>query len=248
MTAQVALVTGGTGGIGTAICRKLEKQGFTVVAGYYSGSTHEKAQAWREQQKLAGYNIDISYADLKDPDSCLNSYLDIRETKGPIEVLINNAGIIADASFKKMTVEQWQSVIDTNLTGVFNITQRVVPDMVEKQFGRIINISSVNGQKGRFGQTNYAAAKAGMHGFTKSLAFELAKKGITVNTISPGYVATKMIKAVPDDVREKILREVPVGRFAEPEEIAYAVSFLVAAEAGYITGSNLSINGGQHTY
>lgn len=248
MTARVALVTGGTGGIGTAICRKLEKQGFTVVAGYYSGSNHQKAQSWKEQQERDGYQIDISYADLKDPESCLKSYLDIRETKGPIEVLINNAGITSDSSFKKMSSEQWQSVIDTNLTGVFNITQRVIPDMVEKKFGRIINISSVNGQRGRFGQTNYAAAKAGMHGFTKSLAFELARKGVTVNTVSPGYVATKMIKAVPEEVREEILKEVPVGRFGEPGEIAYAVSFLVSEEASYITGSNLSINGGQHTY
>ena len=248
MTARVALVTGGTGGIGTSICRRLAKEGFSVVAGYYSGNNHEKAKAWKQTQLDAGYDIDISYADLKDPECCLRSYLDIRETKGPIEVLINNAGIAADSSFKKMSAEQWQSVIDTNLTGVFNITQRVVPDMVEKGFGRIINISSVNGQRGRFGQTNYAAAKAGMHGFTKSLAFELARKGITVNTISPGYVATKMIKAVPEDVQQEILKEVPVGRFAEPEEIAYAVSFLVNDEAGYITGSNLSINGGQHTY
>ena len=248
MTARVALVTGGTGGIGTAICRNLEQQGFSVVAGYFSGSNHEKAKRWREEQRQAGFDIDISYADLKDPECCLRSYLDIKETIGPIDVLVNNAGITADSSFKKMSSEQWQSVIDTNLTGVFNITQRVVPDMIERGFGRIINISSVNGQRGRFGQTNYAAAKAGMHGFTKSLSFELASKGITVNTVSPGYVATKMINDVPEDVKEKILKEVPVGRFAEPEEIAYAISFLVAESAGYITGSNLSINGGQHTY
>ena len=248
MIARVALVTGGTGGIGTAICRKLSEQGFTVVAGYFNGENHEKAKSWRQAQREAGFDIDISYADLKDPESCLRSYLDIRETKGIIDVLVNNAGITADSSFKKMSIDQWQSVIDTNLTGVFNITQRVIPGMLENGFGRIVNISSVNGQRGRYGQTNYAAAKAGLHGFTKSLSYELAPKGITVNTISPGYVATKMIKAVPEEVRKEILKEVPVGRFAEPEEIAYAVSFLLAKEAGYITGSNLSINGGQHTY
>jgi len=248
MTARVALVTGGTGGIGTSICRKLADDGFQVVAGYYSGNNHEKARKWKEEQAEAGYDIDISYADLKDPECCLRSYLDVKETKGDIDVLINNAGITADSSFKKMSSEQWHSVIETNLTGVFNITQRLIPDMVANGFGRIVNISSVNGQRGRFGQTNYAAAKAGIHGFTKSLAFEVARKGVTVNTVSPGYVATKMIKSVPEEIQAEILKEVPVGRFAEPEEIAHAVSFLVSESAGYITGSNLSINGGQHTY
>ena len=248
MTSRVTLVTGGTGGIGTEICRKLSTLGYNVVAGYCGGGKHDKAKRWQQEQQEAGYDIDISYADLTNEESCLHSYLNIKETKGPIEVLINNAGITADSSFKKMTYQQWKSVIDTNLTGVFNITQRILPDMLETGFGRIVNISSINGQKGRFGQTNYAAAKAGLHGFTKSLALEVARKGITVNTLSPGYVETKMIMAVPEEARNAILKEVPVGRFAQPEEIAHAISFLISEQSGYMTGSNLSINGGQHTY
>ncbi|MET1256254.1 acetoacetyl-CoA reductase [Aliikangiella maris] len=248
MNQRVALVTGGTGGIGTAISRRLTQEGYRVVAGYFNRGNHEKAQLWQLQQREAGFLIDISYADLKDPESCLACYLNIRETIGPVDILVNNAGITQDSSFKKMTFDQWQTVMDTNLTSVFTMTQRVVQDMVERSFGRIINISSVNGLRGRFGQTNYAAAKAGMHGFSKSLAFEVARKGVTVNTISPGYIATDMIMSVPEEVRNKILAEIPMGRFGEAEEVAAAVAFLVSNDAAYITGANLSINGGQHTY
>ena len=245
---KVALVTGGTGGIGSAICRELANQGFTVVAGYNSGGNHEKAASWKAQQAADGFDIDIAYGDVSDPDSseaCVNGII---EKHGSIDVLVNNAGITRDSTFRKMTLEQWDEVMNANLRSVFNMTRLCINPMLENKWGRVINISSVNGQKGQFGQTNYAAAKAGMHGFTKSLAQEVASKGITVNTVSPGYILTSMVAAIGDDILEKIASTIPVGRLGQPEEIAHAVGYLASDPAAFITGSNLAINGGQHMF
>ncbi|WP_420550565.1 acetoacetyl-CoA reductase [Litorivicinus lipolyticus] len=248
MGSKVALVTGGTGGIGTSLCRELAQQGFTVVAGYNSGGKHEKAQAWQAAQVKDGFNIDVAYGDVSDPDSseaCVNGIL---ERYGSIDVLVNNAGITRDSTFRKMTLDQWDEVMNANLRSVFNMTRLCIQPMMDSKWGRVINISSVNGQKGQFGQTNYAAAKAGMHGFTKSLAQEVASKGVTVNTVSPGYVLTAMVAAIGDEVLQKIASTIPVGRLGQPEEIANAVAFLASERAGFITGSNLAINGGQHMF
>ncbi len=248
MGSKVALVTGGTGGIGTALCHELASQGFTVVAGYNSGGNHEKAKAWQAEQAKAGYTIDVAYGDVSDPassEACVNGIL---ERHGSIDVLVNNAGITRDSTFRKMTLEQWDEVMNANLRSVFNMTRLCIQPMMDSKWGRVINISSVNGQKGQFGQTNYAAAKAGMHGFTKSLAQEVASKGVTVNTVSPGYVLTSMVAAIGDEVLQKIASTIPVGRLGQPEEIANAVAFLASERAGFITGSNLAINGGQHMF
>jgi acetoacetyl-CoA reductase len=245
MSKRVALVTGGTGGIGTAICRRLADDGFRVAAGY---SNAEKAKRWQTEQHAAGYEIAIAYANVADFDSCQQCYQEIVDQYGPVSVLVNNAGITRDTTLKRMSPEQWNEVIQTNLNSVFNLSRVCLENMLQQQYGRIINISSINGQKGQFGQTNYCAAKSGMHGFTKALAQEVASKGITVNTISPGYIATNMIMAVPEEIREQIRQQIPVKRFGKPEEIARAVSFLAAEEAGFITGSDLSVNGGQHMH
>ncbi|MFC3284284.1 acetoacetyl-CoA reductase [Litchfieldella rifensis] len=242
-TAPVAWVTGGTGGIGTAICRALAKEGYQVVAGY---NNPDKAKSWLEQQRADGYdNIALSGIDLTDYSACEAGVREIRETHGPISVLVNCAGITRDGTLKKMTPEQWKEVIDTNLNSVFNTCRSVIEDMLEAGYGRIVNISSINGRKGQFGQVNYAAAKAGMHGLTMSLAQETATKGITVNTLSPGYIATDMIMKIPEKVREAIREAIPVKRYGTPEEIARAVVFLADRESGFITGANLDINGGQ---
>ncbi|WP_046078409.1 acetoacetyl-CoA reductase [Halomonas sp. HG01] len=239
----VAWVTGGTGGIGSAICRALADAGYQVVAGYHNP---EKAQAWLEQQKADGYeNIALSGVDLSDFDACMAGAKEIRETHGPISVLVNCAGITRDGTLKKMSSEQWSEVIDTNLNSVFNTCRSVIEDMLEHNYGRIVNISSINGRKGQFGQVNYAAAKAGMHGLTMSLAQETATKGITVNTVSPGYIATDMIMKIPEKVREAIRETIPVKRYGTPEEIARLVVFLADQESGFITGANVDINGGQ---
>ncbi|QJQ94623.1 MULTISPECIES: acetoacetyl-CoA reductase [Halomonadaceae] len=242
-TAPVAWVTGGTGGIGSAICRALAKEGYQVVAGYHNP---EKAKNWLETQKSEGFdNIALSGVDLTDHEACVKGVTEIRETYGPVSVLVNCAGITRDGTMKKMTPDQWHEVIDTNLNSVFNTCRSVIEDMFEAGYGRIINISSINGRKGQFGQVNYAAAKAGMHGLTMSLAQETATKGITVNTLSPGYIATDMIMKIPEKVRESIREGIPVKRFGTPEEIARAVVFLADSESGFITGANLDINGGQ---
>ncbi|ATJ84277.1 acetoacetyl-CoA reductase [Halomonas beimenensis] len=239
----VAWVTGGTGGIGSAICRALADAGYQVVAGYHNP---EKAKAWLEQQKADGYdNIALSGVDLSDYDACMAGAKEIHDTHGPISVLVNCAGITRDGTLKKMTSEQWSEVIDTNLNSVFNTCRSVIEDMLEQSHGRIINISSINGRKGQFGQVNYAAAKAGMHGLTMSLAQETATKGITVNTVSPGYIATDMIMKIPEKVREAIRETIPVKRYGTPEEIARLVVFLADKESGFITGANIDINGGQ---
>ncbi|QGX38748.1 acetoacetyl-CoA reductase [Permianibacter aggregans] len=248
MTKRVALVTGGTGGIGTAICQQLAKIGYQVAAGYNSGGDHEKARAWQAEQKAAGFNIAISFGDVRDFDSCGRCVAEVEEMLGPIDILVNNAGITRDSTLRKMSKEQWDAVLTSNLDSVFNMTRHVINGMVDRTFGRIVNVSSVNAQKGQLGQTNYAAAKSGIHGFTKALAQEVARKGVTVNTVSPGYIATKMVMAVPDEIRAEIIKGIPVGRLGEPEEIARAVAFLIDDTSGFITGANLAVNGGQHMF
>ncbi|WP_028919499.1 beta-ketoacyl-ACP reductase [Pseudoxanthomonas suwonensis] len=243
MSSRVALVTGGTGGIGTAICRKLADMGHRVATNYRN---QEKALAWQAQMKADGYEVTLVKGDVTSPEEAEAMVREIEAKLGPVEILVNNAGITRDGTFHKMTAQQWNEVINTNLNSVFNVTRPVIEGMRERKWGRIIQISSINGLKGQYGQANYAAAKAGMHGFTISLARENAKLDITVNTVSPGYVATDMVMAVPEDVRAKIAADIPTGRLGRPEEIAYAVGFLVDEQAAWITGSNLDINGGHH--
>jgi len=248
MSKRNAFVTGGTGGIGTSICQRLADDGFNVIAGYYGGGNHEKAQAWQKEQVEKGYDIDIAYGNAADFDSAQECIQKTIEKHGVISVLVNNAGITRDAMFKKMSHDFWTQVIATNLDSDFNVTKAVFQGMLDQGYGRIINMSSINGQKGQAGQTNYSAAKAGMHGFTKALAQECASKGITVNTISPGYVATEMVKSIKPEILEKIVAAVPMKRLAEPEEIAICVGYLASELSGYITGANIAINGGQHMY
>jgi 3-oxoacyl-[acyl-carrier-protein] reductase (EC 1.1.1.100) len=242
---RVALVTGATGGLGTAMCKELFKDGYRVVGNYRN---KEKAIAWQKQLRNEGYEADIVEGDVRDFTSTGQMIKTIEEHIGTVDILVNNAGITRDGRFAKMSKEDWDAVIDTNLNSVFNTTRHVINGMIERQFGRIINISSVNGQRGQFGQTNYSAAKAGMHGFTKTLAMEVAKYGITVNTISPGYIATDMVMAVPEKVRDQIVAQIPVGRLGGTHEVAHLVSFLASDATSFITGANYSINGGQHVY
>ena len=243
MNKKVAYVTGGMGGIGTAICQRLHQDGFVVVAG--CGPTRDY-QKWLDEQKALGFQFYASVGNVADWDSTVEAFAKAKAEHGPISVLVNNAGITRDRMFLKMTLEDWNAVISTNLTSMFNVTKQVVADMVEQGFGRIVQISSVNGQKGQAGQTNYSAAKAGMHGFTMALAQEMATKGVTVNTVSPGYVGTDMVKAIRPDVLEKIVATVPVKRLGEPSEIASIVSWLSSEESGYSTGADFSVNGGLH--
>ena len=236
---KVALVTGGSRGIGAAISRALQKAGYTVAATY--AGNDDAAKAFTEETGIKTYKWSVA-----DYDACAAGIGRIEEELGPIAVLVNNAGITRDAMFHKMTPQQWKEVIDTNLTGVFNMTHPVWSGMRDRKFGRIINISSINGQKGQAGQANYSAAKAGDLGFTKALAQEGARAGITVNAICPGYIATEMVKAIDEKVlNERIIPQIPVGRLGEPEEIARCVAFLAADDAGFITGSTISANGGQ---
>ncbi|RYF96880.1 MAG: acetoacetyl-CoA reductase [Chitinophagaceae bacterium] len=241
----IALVTGATGGLGTAICKRLADDGFHVVANYQN---QEKADLWYARMTTDGYSFEMQQANVCDYDAVADMIRRVELTSGPIDVLVNNAGITRDGQFRKMTKESWDAVISTNLSSVFNCCRHVINQMIERNYGRIINISSVNGQRGQFGQANYSAAKAGMHGFTKTLAMEVAKRGITVNTISPGYIATDMVMAVPEEIRNKIVAEIPVGRLGGTEEIAHLVSFLASDGTSFITGANYAINGGQHVY
>jgi acetoacetyl-CoA reductase len=243
--ARVALVTGGMGGLGEAICVKLLALGYKVVTTYSPNNT--KYQSWLDEMKEKGYNFAAYPADVGDYDSAQACVAAITRDIGPIDVLVNNAGITRDTTFKKMDKVNWDAVIRTNLDSVFNMTKPVTDGMVERGWGRIINISSVNGQKGAFGQTNYSAAKAGVHGFTKALALEVARKGVTVNTISPGYIGTKMVTEIPQDVLDsKILPQIPMGRLGKPDEVAGLVAYLASDEAAFVTGANIAINGGQH--
>ena len=242
---RVALVTGGMGGLGEAICIKLAALGYKVVTTYSPSNT--KAKEWVRTMNDMGYGFKAYACDVTDFDSCKDCVAQVGKEVGPIEVLVNNAGITRDMTFKKMTKADWDSVIHTNLDSVFNMTKQVMDGMTDRGWGRVINISSVNGQKGAFGQTNYSAAKAGMHGFTKALALEVARKGVTVNTISPGYIGTKMVMAIPKDVLDsKIIPQIPMGRLGKPEEVAGLVAYLASDEAAFLTGANIAINGGQH--
>jgi len=241
MNQKIAYVTGGMGGIGTAICQRLHKEGFKVIAG--CGPTRDFVK-WLEEQKAQGYTFYPSVGNVSDWDSTVAAFAKTKAEHGSIDVLVNNAGITRDRLFLKMSPEDWRAVIETNLNSMFNVTKQVVGDMVEKGWGRIVNISSVNGEKGQAGQTNYSAAKAGMHGFSMALAQELATKGVTVNTVSPGYIGTDMVNAIRPDVLDKIVATVPVKRLGAPSEIASIIAWLVSDEAGYATGANFSINGG----
>lgn len=245
--ARVALVTGGTGSLGESICIKLCEQGFRVVATYQPGSA--KVSEWLQRLNGAGHPVRAYACDVTDFDAaqaCVESV--VREV-GPVDVLVNNVSFARDTTFKKMTKDDWDAVIRPNLDGVFNMTKQVMDSMLERKWGRVVNVSSVNGQKGAFGQTNYAAAKAGVHGFSKALALETAKQGVTVNTVSPGYIETDAISTIPQEVlNSKILPQIPVGRLGQPNEVAGLVAYLASDEAGFVTGANFSINGGQHMY
>ena len=243
MTQKVAYVTGGMGGIGTSICQRLHKDGFKVVAG--CGPTRD-AQKWIDEQAALGYTFYASAGNVGDWDSTVEAFNKVKAEHGVINVLVNNAGITRDGQFRKMDFKAWDEVIKTNLYSMFNVTKQVVDGMVEQGFGRIINISSVNGQKGQFGQTNYSTAKAGLHGFTMALAQEVAAKGVTVNTVSPGYVATDMVTAIREDVLDKIIQGIPVKRLGKPEEIASMIAWLASDEGGFSTGADFSVNGGLH--
>jgi acetoacetyl-CoA reductase len=242
-TARTALVTGGTGGIGSAICKKLVAMGHRVATNYRD---EQRARDWQKTMASVGIEVTIVPGDVASVESAAAMVQAVESELGPVDILVNNAGITRDSTFHRMNPMQWQEVINTNLSSCYNVTRPVIESMRERRWGRILQISSINGQKGQYGQANYAASKAGMHGFTISLAQENAKFGITVNTISPGYVATEMVMAVPEEVRAKIAAQIPVGRLGTPEEIAYAVAFFIPDEAAWITGANLSINGGHY--
>ncbi|MCG5516343.1 MULTISPECIES: acetoacetyl-CoA reductase [Ectothiorhodospira] len=246
MSKRVALVTGGTGGIGGEICKKLAQQGHKVVANYLP-ALKDEAEAWQKQMKDEGFEMDIASGDVSSFESCAEMVKDVESRVGPIDILVNCAGITRDKTLRKMEEKQWTDVININLNSVFNTTRQVVEGMTSRGFGRIVNISSVNGQKGQFGQANYSAAKAGMHGFTMAVAQETAAKGVTVNTVSPGYTATAMTEAMPEDVRNAIVAQVPAGRMGSTKDIAFAVAMLCDEDAGYITGANLPVNGGLFT-
>lgn len=243
MSKRLAYVTGGMGGIGTAICQRLHKDGFKVIAGCGPSRDFSK---WLNEQSALGYQFHASVGNVSDWDSTTAAFQKVKAEHGPIDVLVNNAGITKDSVFRKMTRADWDAVIDTNLNSLFNVTKQVIDDMVERGWGRIVNISSVNGQKGQFGQTNYSTAKAGIHGFTMALAQEVASKGVTVNTVSPGYIGTDMVKAVRPEVMEKIIATIPTRRLGTPEEIAAMVAWLSSDDAGFATGADFSINGGLH--
>ena len=243
MSQKTAYVTGGMGGIGTAICQRLAKAGFKVIAGCGPTRDHQK---WIDEQAALGYTFYASVGNVGEWDSTVEAFTKAKAEHGPIDVLVNNAGITRDRMFLKMSKEDWDAVITTNLTSMFNVTKQVVPDMVERGWGRIIQISSVNGEKGQAGQTNYSAAKAGMHGFTMALAQEVAAKGVTVNTVSPGYIGTDMVRAIRPDVLEKIVATIPVKRLGTPDEIGSIVTWLAGEDSGFTTGADFSCNGGLH--
>jgi len=243
MAQQLAYVTGGMGGIGTAICQRLHTEGFKVIAGCGPTRDYEK---WLGEQKAAGFTFYASAGNVAEWDSTVEAFKKVKALHGPVDVLVNNAGITKDGLFRKMTRADWDAVINTNLNSLFNVTKQVIDDMLDRGFGRIINISSVNGQKGQFGQTNYSTAKAGIHGFTMALAQEVATKGVTVNTVSPGYIGTEMVRAIRPDVLEKIVGTIPVKRLGTPEEIGSIVAWLASADSGFATGADFSLNGGLH--
>ncbi|HEV2228838.1 MAG TPA: acetoacetyl-CoA reductase [Steroidobacteraceae bacterium] len=242
--ARIAYVTGGMGGIGTAICRRLAQEGHTVIAGCGPGS--QRKDRWLADMRAEGWTIHASEGNVSDWESTRRAFEVARAEIGPIDVLVNNAGITRDGVFQKMSLEAWRAVIDTNLNSLFNVTKQVIDGMIERGFGRIVNISSVNGQRGQFGQTNYSTAKAGIHGFTMALAQEVAGRGVTVNTVSPGYIGTDMVKAIKPERLEKIVAGIPVKRLGTPEEIASIVAWLAGDESAFATGADFSLNGGLH--
>ncbi|TLY95757.1 MAG: acetoacetyl-CoA reductase [Gammaproteobacteria bacterium] len=244
MKSRIAYVTGGMGGIGTAICRRLCKEGHTVIAGCGPGS--ERKERWLREMRSQGFNIHASEGNVSEWDSTKRAFEQARAEVGEIDILVNNAGITRDGTFQKMSNEAWHAVIETNLNSLFHVTKQVIDGMLERGFGRIINISSVNGQRGQYGQTNYSTAKAGIHGFTMALAQEVAARGVTVNTVSPGYIGTDMVRAIRPDRLEKIVSGIPVKRLGEPEEIASIVAWLTSDEAAFATGADFSLNGGLH--
>jgi acetoacetyl-CoA reductase len=241
---RIALDTGGVGGIGTAICKRLVRDGHFAIANYAIPGSEAR---WKEAMKGVE-DCALAFGDVADFDAMGEMVAKIAKDHGPVDILVNCAGITRDSTFRKMTLDQWRAVLSTNLDSAFNVTRHVIDSMIERGWGRVVNISSVNATRGQFGQTNYAAAKAGLLGFTKSLAQEVVKKGVTVNAVSPGYVQTEMVMAIREDVRQKIVNEIPAGRLARPEEVADAVAFLASDQASYITGANLSVNGGLHMY
>jgi acetoacetyl-CoA reductase len=244
---RIAVVTGGMGGLGETISTKMADAGYRVVVTYSPSNT--KFKSWLEDMKSRGYAFAAFPVDVADYESCARQCATIQRDVGPIDILVNNAGITRDMTFKKMTKNDWDAVMRTNLDSCFNMTKQVMDGMVDRGWGRVINVSSVNGQKGAFGQTNYSAAKAGIHGFTKALALEVARKGVTVNTISPGYIGTKMVTAIPKEILDsKILPQIPLGRLGKPDEVAGLIIYLCSEEAAFVTGANISINGGQHMY
>jgi len=243
MTEKVAYVTGGMGGIGTAICQRLHRDGYRVIAGCGPSRDYEK---WIEEQRLLGYTFYASAGNVADWDSTVIAFEKVKAEHGTVDVLVNNAGITRDGMFRKMSRADWQAVMSTNLDSMFNVTKQVIDGMCEKGWGRIVNISSVNGEKGQFGQTNYSAAKAGMHGFTMALAQEVASKGVTVNTVSPGYIGTDMVRSIRQDVLDKIVMTIPVRRLGSPVEIASMVSWVASEDGGFATGADFSVNGGLH--
>jgi acetoacetyl-CoA reductase len=243
MSQKVAYVTGGMGGIGTAMCQRLHKEGFKVIAGCGPSRDFDK---WLSEQAALGYTFYASVGNVGDWDSTVAAFEKVKAEHGTIDVLVNNAGITRDGMFRKMSKADWDAVMNTNLDSMFNVTKQVIEGMLDKGWGRIINISSVNGEKGQFGQTNYSAAKAGMHGFTMALAQEVASKGVTVNTVSPGYIGTDMVKAIKPEVLEKIVATIPIKRLGTPEEIAAIVAWLAGNDSGFTTGADFSCNGGLH--
>ena len=244
---KIAVVTGGMGGLGESISTKMADAGYKVVVTYSPSNT--KWKSWIDEMKGRGYAFGAYPVDVADFDDAAAKVGQIQQEIGAIDILVNNAGITRDMTFKKMTKTDWDAVMHTNLDSCFNMTKQVMDGMVERNWGRVINVSSVNGQKGAFGQTNYSAAKAGIHGFTKALALEVAKKGVTINTISPGYIGTKMVTAIPKEILDsKILPQIPIGRLGKPDEVAGLIIYLCSEEAAFVTGANISINGGQHMY
>jgi acetoacetyl-CoA reductase len=246
-TQRTAIVTGGMGGLGESISIKLADAGYKVVVTYSPSNT--KYRSWLEDMKSRGHAFAAFPVDVVNYDDCAAKVAQMQREVGPVDILVNNAGITRDMTFKKMTKADWDAVMRTNLDSCFNMTKQVMDGMLERSWGRVINVASVNGQKGAFGQTNYSAAKAGIHGFTKALALECARKGVTVNTISPGYIGTKMVTAIPKEILDsKILPQIPIGRLGKPEEVAGLIIYLCSEEAAFVTGANISINGGQHMY
>ena len=244
---KIAVVTGGMGGLGESISTKMADAGYKVLVTY--SPSNSKWKTWIDEMKGKGYSFAAYPVDVTSFEDCAAKCAQIQKECGNVDILVNSAGITRDMTFKKMTKADWDAVMHTNLDSSFSMTKQVMDGMVERGWGRVINVASVNGQKGAFGQTNYSAAKAGIHGFTKALALEVAKKGVTINTISPGYIGTKMVTAIPKEILDsKILPQIPVGRLGKPEEIAGLIIYLCSEEAAFVTGANISINGGQHMY